>query len=161
MSSFRIAILLLVCCAVGLLLAGIRIEKIRCVARIQQLQLRQIALQQRLNDVQLRIARLRSPEQIRNRVERIDDIRVRDDRMREVFDYRAVGVFRAKTGHNATDPDQIDTCQTCCICRQVCNARIESRSIGLKMNDDLARSEGDYRNRCRRFQASAVVQAGR
>ena len=71
MRAFRIIILLLVFCPVGVALVGIRIQQTQCVRRIQHFRLRQLALRSTVHEQQLRLARLRAPEQIRDRIERL------------------------------------------------------------------------------------------
>lgn len=71
MRSFRIIVVLLIFCAAGVAVAGVRVEQARCMARIQQLRWKQIELKQTLHQQQLQLARLRSPEQVQERIERL------------------------------------------------------------------------------------------
>lgn len=72
MRGFRITVLLLLFGSVAAAVAGIRVEQARCVSRIQQLRLQQLELTRDLHENQLQIARLRSPDQIESRIERLD-----------------------------------------------------------------------------------------
>lgn len=72
MMGARITMLLSIFSLVGLGLVGIRMEQTRCMARIQKHQLRQLALKRLVHERQLQIARLRSPSQIRRRVEGLE-----------------------------------------------------------------------------------------
>lgn len=72
MRAFRTTILMLILCGTGLALAGVRIEQAHCIWRIQRHQMKQIALRRQVNAHQLRIARLRSPAQIRSRIDRFE-----------------------------------------------------------------------------------------
>lgn len=71
MNAFRISVLIFVFGCVGIVLAGIRVEQTRCMARIQNTRLRQLALRRTLQGQQLQIARLRSPDQITSRIDRL------------------------------------------------------------------------------------------
>ena len=71
MNALRISVLIFVFGCVGIVLAGIRIEQTRCMARIQNTRLRQLALRRTLQGQQLQIARLRSPDQITSRIDRL------------------------------------------------------------------------------------------
>ncbi len=71
MRAFRITILLLLLCPVGAALAGIRIQQAQSLRRIQQFRLQQLALRGLVHEQQLQIARLRAPEQIKHRIERL------------------------------------------------------------------------------------------
>ena len=71
MNALRISVLIFVFGCVGVVLAGIRIEQTRCMARIQNTRLRQLALRRTLQGQQLQIARLRSPDQITSRIDRL------------------------------------------------------------------------------------------
>ncbi len=72
MRAFRITILMLILCGTGLALAGVRIEQAHCIWRIQRHQMKQIALRRQVYAHELRIARLRSPAQIRSRIDRFE-----------------------------------------------------------------------------------------
>ncbi len=72
MRAFRITILMLILCGTGLAVAGVRIEQAHCIWRIQKHQMKQIALRRQVNAHHLRIARLRSPAQIRSRIDRFE-----------------------------------------------------------------------------------------
>ncbi len=71
MRGFRITVLMLLFCCIGVALAGIRIEQVRCIARIQRYQLKRLVLKRKLHQRQLQTARLRSPDQIIGRIERL------------------------------------------------------------------------------------------
>ena len=71
MNALRISVLIFVFGCVGIRLAGIRVEQTRCMARIQHTRLRQLALRRTLQGQQLQIARLRSPDQITSRIDRL------------------------------------------------------------------------------------------
>ena len=71
MNALRISVLIFVFGCVGIVLAGIRVEQTRCMARIQNTRLRQLALRRTLQGQQLQIARLRSPDQITSRIDRL------------------------------------------------------------------------------------------
>ncbi len=71
MNALRISVLIFVFGCVGIVLAGVRIEQTRCMARIQNTRLRQLALRRTLQGQQLQIARLRSPDQITSRIDRL------------------------------------------------------------------------------------------
>ena len=71
MNALRISVLIFVFGCVGIVLAGIRVEQTRCMVRIQNTRLRQLALRRTLQGQQLQIARLRSPDQITSRIDRL------------------------------------------------------------------------------------------
>ncbi len=71
MNALRISVLILVFGCVGIMLAGIRVEQTRCMARIQNTRLKQLSLRRTLQGQQLQIARLRSPDQITSRIDRL------------------------------------------------------------------------------------------
>ena len=71
MNALRISVLIFVFGCVGIVLAGIRVEQTRCMARIQNTRLKQLSLRRTLQRQQLQIARLRSPDQITGRIDRL------------------------------------------------------------------------------------------
>ena len=71
MNALRISVLILLFGCVGIVLAGIRVEQTRCMARIQNTRLKQRSLRRTLQGQQLQIARLRSPDQITGRIDRL------------------------------------------------------------------------------------------
>ncbi len=71
MKALRISVLILLFGCVGIVLAGIRVEQTRCMARIQNIRLKQLSLRRTLQGQQLQIARLRSPDQITSRIDRL------------------------------------------------------------------------------------------
>ena len=71
MNALRISVLIFVFGCVGIVLAGIRVEQTRCMARIQNTRLKQLSLRRTLQGQQLQIARLRSPDQITSRIDRL------------------------------------------------------------------------------------------
>ncbi len=71
MNALRISVLIFVFGCVGIVLAGIRVEQTRCMARIQNTRLKQRSLRRTLQGQQLQIARLRSPDQITSRINRL------------------------------------------------------------------------------------------
>ncbi len=70
MSLVRVCFLLAVFGAVGVLTVALRAEQTRSHARVEKLRLERVSLRRELWDVQLGIARLRSPDRIRDRVAR-------------------------------------------------------------------------------------------
>ncbi len=71
MNALRISVLIFVFGCVGIVLAGIRVEQTRCMARIQNTRLKQLSLRRTLQGQQLQIARLRSPDQVTARIDRL------------------------------------------------------------------------------------------
>ncbi len=71
MNALRISVLIFVFGCMGIALAGIRVEQTRCMARIQNIRLKQLSLRRTLQGQQLQIARLRSPDQITSRIDRL------------------------------------------------------------------------------------------
>ncbi len=71
MNALRISVLIFVFGCVGIMLAGIRVEQTRCMARIQHTRLKQLSLRRTLQGQQLQIARLRSPDQVTSRIDRL------------------------------------------------------------------------------------------
>ena len=71
MNALRISVLIFVFGCVGIMLAGIRVEQTRCMARIQHTRLKQLSLRRTLQGQQLQIARLRSPDQVTSRIARL------------------------------------------------------------------------------------------
>ncbi len=71
MNALRISVLIFVFGCVGIVLAGIRVEQTRCMARIQNTRLKQLSLKRTLQGQQLQIARLRSPDQVSGRIDRL------------------------------------------------------------------------------------------
>ena len=71
MNALRISVLIFVFGCVGIVQAGIRVEQTRCMARIQHTRLKQLSLRRTLQRQQLQIARLRSPDQIAGRINRL------------------------------------------------------------------------------------------
>ena len=71
MNALRISVLIFVFGCVGIVLAGIRVEQTRCMARIQNTRLKQLSLRRTLQEQQLQIARLRSPDQVTRRIDRL------------------------------------------------------------------------------------------
>ena len=71
MNALRISVLIFVCGCMGIVLAGIRVEQTRCMARIQNTRLKQLSLRRTLQGQQLQIARLRSPDQVTGRIDRL------------------------------------------------------------------------------------------
>ncbi len=71
MNALRISVLIFVFGCVGIVLAGIRVEQTRCMARIQKTRLKQLSLGRTLQGQQLQIARLRSPDQVTGRIDRL------------------------------------------------------------------------------------------
>ncbi len=71
MNALRISVLIFVFGCVGIVLAGIRVEQTRCMARIQNTRLKQLSLRRTLQGQQLQIARLRSPDQVTRRIDRL------------------------------------------------------------------------------------------
>ncbi len=71
MNALRISVLIFVFGCVGIVLAGIRVEQTRCMARIQNTRLKQLSLRRTMQGQQLQIARLRSPDQITSRIDRL------------------------------------------------------------------------------------------
>ena len=72
MRGLRITVLLVVFAATAAAVAGVRSEQRRCLARIQQLKLEQASLRRQLLDEELGIARLRSPQLVKGRVQHMD-----------------------------------------------------------------------------------------
>lgn len=72
MRGLRITVLLVVFAATAAAVAGIRAEQRRCLARIHELKMEQGRLRQQILDEELGIARLRSPQLIKGRVEHMD-----------------------------------------------------------------------------------------
>ncbi len=71
MNALRISVLIFVFGCVGIMLAGIRVEQTRCMARIQHTRLKQLSFRRTLQGQQLQIARLRSPDQVTSRIARL------------------------------------------------------------------------------------------
>ncbi len=71
MNALRVSVLIFVFGCVGIVLAGIRVEQTRCMARIQHTRLKQLSLRRTLQGQQLQIARLRSPDQVTSRIARL------------------------------------------------------------------------------------------
>ncbi len=71
MNALRISVLIFVFGCVGIVQAGIRVEQTRCMARIQNTRLKQLSLGRTLQGQQLQIARLRSPDQVTGRIDRL------------------------------------------------------------------------------------------
>ncbi len=71
MNALRISVLIFVCGCMGIVLAGIRVEQTRCMARIQNTRLKQLSLRRTLQGQQLQIARLRSLDQVTDRIARL------------------------------------------------------------------------------------------
>ncbi len=71
MNALRISVLIFLFGCVGIVLAGIRVEQTRCMARIQHTRLKQLSLRSTLQGQQLQIARLRSADQITSRIDRL------------------------------------------------------------------------------------------
>ncbi len=71
MNALRISVLIFVFGCVGIVLAGIRVEQTRCMARIQNTRLKQLSLRRTIQGQQLQIARLRSPDQLTGRINRL------------------------------------------------------------------------------------------
>ncbi len=71
MNALRISVLIFLFGCVGIVLAGIRVEQTRCMARIQNTRLKQLSLGRTLQGQQLQIARLRSADQITSRIDRL------------------------------------------------------------------------------------------
>ncbi len=71
MNALRISVLIFVFGCVGIVQAGIRVEQTRCMARIQHTRLKQLSLRRTLQGQQLQIARLRSPDQVTGRIDRL------------------------------------------------------------------------------------------
>jgi hypothetical protein len=70
MSLLRVMCVLVALGGVGVLAVALRAEQLRTTSRIEQLRLERVSLRRELWDAQLSIARLRSPEPIRDRVAR-------------------------------------------------------------------------------------------
>ncbi len=81
MNALRLSVLLFVFGCMGIVLAGIRVEQTRCMARIQNTRLKQLSLRRTLQGQQLQIARLRSPDQVTRRIDRLR-LQVFDCRLR-------------------------------------------------------------------------------
>jgi hypothetical protein len=71
MTVVRATAVLLVFGAIALCLVCLRAEQTRIAARIQALEVKRVELRQASWEVQMEIARLKTPEQVTDRVERL------------------------------------------------------------------------------------------
>ena len=72
MRGARFTVLICLSSTIMVALAMIRIEQVRCLARIQHAHLQQETLRHQLADRISQIARLRAPDRIKDRIQRLD-----------------------------------------------------------------------------------------
>jgi hypothetical protein len=75
MTIARMVGLLVALTAIGIGVVAIRVDQARTTRRIQDLQFRQTDLQREIWRQEMELARLRSPQMIRERLERFDLVR--------------------------------------------------------------------------------------
>lgn len=80
MSAARAAILLISFVVLALCVVGLRLEQTRAAARAIRLELRQVEARRELWALQARMARLRSPERIRTRMELFEQLGMAESR---------------------------------------------------------------------------------
>ncbi|MGB0716236.1 MAG: hypothetical protein ACPGXK_10180 [Phycisphaerae bacterium] len=76
MSATRASVLLVIFVGLALATVGLRLEQTRAAARAVKFELKQVEARRELWAVQARMARLRSPERIRERVEQLDSTKI-------------------------------------------------------------------------------------